>query len=176
MGAVASANLVPVSDEIEAVNDRKEMADMIKNITLSPSERLFDSCWNGDLKSMKRDLLDGAKVDWMHKNLNGRTALHAAAFSGSLECCELLISKGATVNMQDAQGKTPQDWAILVGLDDVATMLERWTAQMPPSRGGTLEKMPDQYTRKLKENGPNYVKDRPSKAPSNRTHGSMLIL
>jgi hypothetical protein len=176
MGSAQSAP-VPTSDEIEAVNDRTEMARMIKNVQLSPSENLFDSCWNGDVKALKRDLLNGAEVDWGHRNLGGRTALHAAAITGHLKCCEILIIAGATVNVQDVDGRTPKDFAELAGLEEVADMLSRWTAQMPPSRGGILQMgASDQYTKKLKERGPGYIKDRPSKAPSNRTHGSKLIL
>ena len=111
MGGSQSAP-TPTSDEIEAVRDRKEMVAMVANITLSPSEQLFDSCWKGDPKAVKRNLKQGAVVDWAHHLNNGRTALHAAAFSGNLECCELLISAGATVNYEDADGKTPKDWAI----------------------------------------------------------------
>ena len=175
----AQSNPTPTSEEIEAVRDRKEMTAMISNIVLSPSENLFDSCWRGDVRATKKDLLEGAVIDWTApSNLGcGRTALHAAAFSGSLECCEILISAGATVNKPDTEGRTPQDWATLAGLEEVATMLERWTAQMPPSRGGiSQEDAPDQYTRKLKEQGPNYIKDRPSHAPINRNHGSQMIL
>ena len=54
----------PTSDEIEAVRDRREMSSMVSGIVLDPSERLFDSCWRGDVKGCKRDLRDGAHVDW----------------------------------------------------------------------------------------------------------------
>ena len=102
----------PTSDEIEAVRDRREMSSMVSGIVLDPSERLFDSCWRGDVKGCKRDLRDGAHVDWAHHIFNGRTALHAAAFSGNLECCEILIAAGATINQGDCDGQTPKDWAV----------------------------------------------------------------
>ena len=111
MGSAQSAP-TPTDDAIEAVRDRREMSQAVALITLSPSECLFDSCWKGDPKAVKKNLRDGAIVDWTHLNLGGRTALHAAAFSGNLECCEMMISAGATINFEDADGRTPKDWAI----------------------------------------------------------------
>ena len=66
----------------------------------------------------------------------------------------------------------------VAGLEDVAQMFENWAREMPPSRGGLVDKhAPDQYTRKKLEMGRNDLsKDRPSNAPISRTVGSRLVL
>ena len=42
---------------------------------------------------------------------NGITPLHNAALNGHKEIVELLIAKGADVNVQGVDGSTPLDWA-----------------------------------------------------------------
>ncbi len=67
MGAAASAELAaagPSSDDIEAVLQRKEMAEMAGQVQLSPSERLFDCCWRGDVNGCKQLIQQGADIDW----------------------------------------------------------------------------------------------------------------
>ena len=179
MGAAASAELGangPTSEEIDAVLERKEMAQMAKGVKLSPSELLFDACWRGNVAEVRAQLAAGANVDWCHENLGGRTALHAAAFAGHVECCEILISAGATILARDEDGQTAEDWANAIGDEKLLSMLKQWRSGMPPSRGGDngdTEKW-DSYTRKQKEKGPGLVKDRPSFAP--QSIGSKLVL
>eukprot|EP00946_MAST-07B_sp_MAST-7B-sp1_P004660 g4660.t1 len=177
MGAAASAELGvsgPSSDEIEAVLQRKEMAAMAGIVQLSPSELLFDACWRGNPAKARQQITKGAHVDWSHPNLGGRTALMAAAFAGSDECCEILISAGANILAKDEDGKTAEDWAKAIGDDSLTKMLQRWRSDMPPSRGGDKFEMEDQYKRKQVERGPALIKDRPSFAP--RSVGSKMVL
>jgi hypothetical protein len=177
MGAAVSAELGPSgpsSDEIEAVLQRKEMAAMAGVVQLSPSELLFDACWRGNPGQARREINNGAHVDWCHPNLGNRTALHAAAFAGHVECCEILISAGASILAKDEDGKTAEDWANAIGDDDLMTMLQRWRADLPPSRGGDQVEIENEYKRRQLERGPALVKDRPSFAP--RSVGSKLVL
>ena len=177
MGAAASAELGasgPSSDEIEAVLQRKEMAAMAGLVELSPSELLFDACWRGNPSQARSQLSRGAHVDWCHPQLGNRTALHAAAFAGHIECCEILISAGASIMAKDEDGKIAEDWAAAIGDEDLTTMLQRWRSDMPPSRGGDQREIVGEYKRKQLERGPALVKDRPSFAP--RSVGSKLVL
>ena len=106
-----------------------------------------------------RDVHDARRSCRCHQNLNGRRPLHAAAFAGQTEVCELLISAGATISAKDEDGKTAEDWARAIGDVALADMLNRWVAEMPPSRGGrSQDGMPDEYSRRLSERGPPMVK------------------
>jgi ankyrin repeat protein len=42
----------------------------------------------------------------------GRTALHHAAFAGSLECCLLLIDNGSKLTLRDQDNRLPIDYAL----------------------------------------------------------------
>lgn len=54
-----------------------------------------------------QDLLD-KKPSYINKpSSSGETALHKAAAKGSLDCVELLVQRGANVNLVDKQGRTP---------------------------------------------------------------------
>ena len=60
------------------------------------------------------------------KNKDEATALHVAAFLGQYEVAELLIQKGADVNVRDGKGETPisstmVDWGIT---EFVASLLQ----------------------------------------------------
>ncbi|MDA7625099.1 ankyrin repeat domain-containing protein [bacterium] len=55
----------------------------------------------------------------------GTTTLHDAAFSGHKETVELLIAKGADVNTQDDDDKTPLDWAIQFKKPEIIPLLRK---------------------------------------------------
>ncbi|ETS03714.1 ankyrin, partial [Trichoderma reesei RUT C-30] len=42
-----------------------------------------------------------------HKDADGRTALHIAAYLGRLDCAKTLLSAGADINAVEYSGKTP---------------------------------------------------------------------
>jgi ankyrin repeat protein len=67
----------------------------------------FYSNWSeADAVESAAYLLDsGADVDAV--NASGQTALHGAAYMGGNKVVELLLRRGARVNVQDAQGQTP---------------------------------------------------------------------
>merc|ERR1740138_97663 len=72
----------------------------------------------------------GAKVDvldaWDH------APLHCAAYSGSVDCCLLLVQHGAEVNVVDAGERTPLHVAADLGHEAVCRLLLE--------HGGTLSK------------------------------------
>ena len=54
-----------------------------------------------------QELLD-KKPSYINKpSSSGETALHKAAAKGSLDCVQLLVQRGANVNLVDKQGRTP---------------------------------------------------------------------
>ena len=60
---------------------------------------------NNDVKTAKLCLDHGADVNAMKSKAT--TLLHIAAAKGNLEMVELLISRGAGVNIKDGDSKTP---------------------------------------------------------------------
>ena len=78
----------------------------------------------GNIEAVKQHLAKGVDVD--AKNKDEATALHVAAFLGQYEVAELLIQKGADVNVRGGKGETPidslkVDWGIT---EFVASLLQ----------------------------------------------------
>lgn len=64
----------------------------------------------------------GMEINAM-RNTDGWTALTAASFYKRTEIVKLLLEKQATVNLQDARGRTPLMYAAAMGADEIVTML-----------------------------------------------------
>ena len=69
-----------------------------------------------------------------------RTALHAAAEDGNLEIVELLIERGADVNLQDIHGRVPMFVAIAAHQPEIARRLgeEETDVSIRTTDGSTL--------------------------------------
>jgi ankyrin repeat protein len=62
----------------------------------------------GHIEAVKKHLADGVNVNEMNVFEN-KTPLHSAVWSGRKEVVELLIAKGADVNLKASLGRTPLD-------------------------------------------------------------------
>ena len=51
--------------------------------------------------------------------------MHLAVEEGHKQIVELLIAKGANVNIEDKAGRTPLDWATTWGLKEIADLLRK---------------------------------------------------
>ena len=89
---------------------RKAMADYLAG----PLNRFMSAAEKGDIKTMKAALGEVASVD-VHEPWYGRTALHCAAHSGSIEAIEFLVAAGAALNALDGNEMTPLMCACLTG-------------------------------------------------------------
>ena len=89
----------------------------------SASERaLIDAAYAGNVEAVKQHLAAGTDVN--AQNLNGFYPLTSAASWGHNEIVELLIAKGADVNVKSS-GKTPLDWAIKQLHPETADLLRK---------------------------------------------------
>lgn len=89
-------------------------------------DRLASMLHSMDVVKMHRALKMGAdpNMSSVHQNDgNGCTALRAAAILGEYDVAKLLIDAGADVNMKDTVGKTPLDYAIENGYEDIIDLL-----------------------------------------------------
>ena len=75
-----------------------------------PETELHKAARDGDLNEVT-SLIDEEKLNVNEKGAQGRTALHRALGSGHHECAQLLISKGADVNISDTLKRTSLHWA-----------------------------------------------------------------
>lgn len=70
-----------------------------------------------------KSLLENEHVDPNFVDDNGCSALHYAAIQGDAEKVELLLAKGAQVDIQDEYGNTPLHAAVILKRTDVITSL-----------------------------------------------------
>ena len=87
------------------------------------SMRLFHTVARGNLRSVKRLIEDGARVD--ARDYNGSSALHIAAGRNLLDIVSYLIDMGANIHGRDALDKTPLLIAMEHNHNDVAVVLRR---------------------------------------------------
>src|SRR5579885_856910 len=75
-------------------------------------DALVDAAAEGNLALVKKDIKDGAKVNYYNPEV-AFTALMAAAQGGYKDVVSYLISKGADVNMQGFHGATALQLAVM---------------------------------------------------------------
>ncbi|EDO38657.1 predicted protein, partial [Nematostella vectensis] len=77
-----------------------------------------------------QSLIDKYKLNIDHQSASGLTALHYAALEGSFECLELLVNKGARIDILDSKGCSPLDFAVRGGNFDCAAYLIKAGAEI----------------------------------------------
>ena len=82
---------------------------------------LMKECMDGNLAEAEKLISKGADVNG--KDVNGRSPLYMASWSGHKEVVEMLISQGANVNYKDIKGLSPLYMASWKGHADVVEML-----------------------------------------------------
>ncbi|KAL2537023.1 ankyrin repeat-containing 2B [Forsythia ovata] len=114
VGGETAAENAAGEDETEEVNDEESIVHHTASV--------------GDVKGLKKALADGADKD--EEDSEGRTALHFALWIWK-DCVELLLKNGASVTLQNLDGKTPIDVAKLNNQDedDQEFSYVRWIIQ-----------------------------------------------
>ena len=98
-----------------------------------PDISMYDAAESGNIEAVKQHLAAGTDVN--AKDKDGWTPLHPASYEGHQEIVELLIGKGADVNVKvefgPFQGKTPLDSANNRGRTGIADLLRKHGATRP---------------------------------------------
>ncbi len=99
---------------------------------------LHEAAEKGDLEQVQRHLNAGSNIDALDRDK--MSPLHYASFRGQMEIAELLIDKGANVNIKGQEGGvTPLHLAATKGNKEMVKLLI--------SRGADVE-LTDKYGRK----------------------------
>lgn len=85
----------------------------------------------GDIATVTAQVAGGADVNGAHLELR-LTPLMFAAYGGHDAVVRLLLEKGATPNLKDANGASAADWASQGGHDAIAGVLTKAGAQLNP--------------------------------------------
>ncbi len=83
----------------------------------------------GLIEAVKKHLANGANVNTIVDGISGRTLLFLAAQWGHKEIVELLIAKGADVNVKSVVGEAPLDRAIRFNRTEIAALLRKHGAK-----------------------------------------------
>jgi len=76
-----------------------------------------------EYKGKRDNIILEQKTDESNEVLAGGTALHIAAYYGRSKVCETLVRLGATVNSEDANGRTPLHTAVIQGHAEIVRIL-----------------------------------------------------
>ena len=108
-GRLSPLTIAAFHDEEELLRLLCERADVLVNKKDGiGGTALYWATYRGYVGCM-RILLDVGRADVDGLSDDSRTALHVAAYSGSLEAAALLIERGAKVNLVNTCGNTPLD-------------------------------------------------------------------
>lgn len=90
----------------------------LRFLKMTPDEAFFVACYKNDLLGAKRELENGADINYVCK-ANGWTALHGAAHAGHLEIVQFLVEKGLDHQQNNALEQTPLHLAASGGHVDI---------------------------------------------------------
>ena len=87
-----------------------------------PDIPLWKAAMNGNIEAVKQHLAGGADLNIKDDNW-GATPLHFAARNGHEDVAELLVVKGAAMDIEDDDGRTPLHMVADIGHNGIAELL-----------------------------------------------------
>ena len=119
--------------EATPVEPVAEAATQVPKTAKAPDIDIWTAIVKGNIEAVKKHLAAGADVNAASELWSGMTPLHLAAEGGHNEIAELLIAKGADLNVKDQNqfvGGTPLDWAIKRKKTETADLLRKHGGKM----------------------------------------------
>lgn len=110
-----------------------------RSFSLDPQILLQWAATHNDVETLK-NLLETTNVDVNEPGVDGFYPLHRAASTGSLECLQYLVTKGAQLEVRDKDGSSPLDAAVSEGEFDCARFLIEKGANINHIRDGFTDK------------------------------------
>lgn len=106
-----------------------------QSLSLDPQILLQWAATHNDVDTLK-SVLESTNVDVNEPGVDGFYALHRAASTGSFECLQYLVTKGAQLEVRDNDGSSPLDAAVYEGEFDCARFLIEKGASITHIRDG----------------------------------------
>lgn len=106
-----------------------------RSLSLDPQILLQWAATHNDVDTLK-NVLETTNVDINVPGVDGFYALHRAASTGSFECLQYLVTKGAQLEVRDNDGSSPLDAAVYEGEFDCARFLIEKGASITHIRDG----------------------------------------
>jgi len=106
-----------------------------QSLSLDPQILLQWAATHNDVATLK-NVLESTNVDINEPGVDGFYALHRAASTGSFECLQYLVTKGAQLEVRDNDGSSPLDAAVYEGEFDCARFLIEKGASITHIRDG----------------------------------------
>lgn len=106
-----------------------------QSLSLDPQILLQWAATHNDVDTLKT-VLESTNVDINEPGVDGFYALHRAASTGSFECLQYLVTKGAQLEVRDKDGSSPLDAAVYEGEFDCARFLIEKGASITHIRDG----------------------------------------
>ncbi|MBF0283852.1 MAG: ankyrin repeat domain-containing protein [Magnetococcales bacterium] len=124
VAAVASFCLLggSVMDWLQGRQQRQEAVNTLAKDERAPTLNFHKAAAAGDVEQVRRHLEAGTSL-LAQESTFGDTVLHTASYHGHGEVVDLLVAKGAPVNLANQYGNTPLHRSIPLGRESVARSL-----------------------------------------------------
>ncbi|XP_078368750.1 uncharacterized protein LOC144652565 [Oculina patagonica] len=110
-----------------------------QSLSLDPQILLQWAATHNDVETL-RNVLESSSADVNEPGVDGFYALHRAASTGSFECLQYLVTKGAQLEVRDKDGSSPLDAAVYEGEFDCAQFLIEKGASIHHIRDGFTDR------------------------------------
>lgn len=124
-----------IEDKDKLSSDDRLARRRKQSLSLDPQILLQWAATHNDVETLK-NVLEGPNVDINQPGVDGFYALHRAASTGSFECLQYLVTKGAQLEVRDKDGSSPLDAAVFEGEFDCARFLIEKGASIRHIRDG----------------------------------------